>query len=65
VIPSRQARLVSALSPNLVTALLILTAGVLLAAGVKNGIYLLVPAVVIAFVGGVANAWLFLMSDLD
>ena len=62
---SRQARLVGALSPNMVTAVLIATAGVFLAAGNKDGVYLVVPVVFFALVGGVASAWIFLMSDLD
>jgi modulator of FtsH protease len=63
--PTERARLVSSLSPILVNALLILTAGGLLAGGVNDGIYLVVPVVFFSFIGGVANAWLFLMTDLD
>ncbi|MGD0853696.1 MAG: hypothetical protein ABSA07_10125 [Acidimicrobiales bacterium] len=65
VVPSRLTRLVSNFSPNMTTALLTVAAGGLLAAGVNDGIYLVVPVVLLAIVGGVANAWIFLMSDLD
>jgi modulator of FtsH protease len=65
IFPSRLTRLVSALSPNLATALLIIAAGTCLIAGADGGIYLVVPVVFLAIVGGVANAWIFLMSNLD
>jgi hypothetical protein len=29
------------------------------------GIYVLVPAVVLALIGGVVNAWMFLIGDTD
>jgi modulator of FtsH protease len=64
-LPSRLARLVSNLSPNLLTALLTITAGALLTAGNNDGVYLVVPVVLLALVGGITNAWLFLMTDLD
>jgi modulator of FtsH protease len=63
--PSRLTRLVSNFSPNMATALLTIAAGVFLIAGTSDGIYLVVPVVFLAIVGGVANAWIFLMSDLD
>jgi len=64
-LPTRFARLVSNLSPNLLTALLTITSGALLAAGNTDGVYLVVPIVLLALVGGITNAWLFLMTDLD
>jgi modulator of FtsH protease len=64
-LPTRFARLVSNLSPNLLTALLTTTSGALLAAGNSDGVYLVVPIVLLALVGGITNAWLFLMTDLD
>jgi len=39
---------------------LLATAGVLLLLGVDDGIYVLVPTVALALVGGVVSAWLFL-----
>jgi hypothetical protein len=47
------------------TALLTVAADALLTAGTDDGIYLIVPVVFLARVGGVADAWIFLMSDLD
>jgi hypothetical protein len=38
----------------------ILLAGALLVAGVDDGVYVLIPAVIAAITGGVASAWLFL-----
>ena len=34
--------------------------GVLLLAGVEDGIYVVIPSVIAAMTGGVASAWLFL-----
>jgi hypothetical protein len=47
-------------SPNVVTLVIIAAAGVVVLTGHAWGLYLLVPSTVIAIVGGVANAWLFL-----
>jgi hypothetical protein len=58
---SRIAKLLDRTSPNLVTMALIETAGVTLLADGGGGLYWLVPAVVAALVGGVTNAWLFLV----
>ena len=55
----RLARLVDTVDPNLVCMLLITVAGCLLIAG-DNGLYWLAAAEVLALVGGVVNAWLFL-----
>ena len=59
---SRLAGLLDRSSPNLLTTLLILVAGATLVAGHGGGLYWLVPAVVFALVGGVVNAWLFLIG---
>ena len=58
-LPTRFARLVSSLSPNLLTAWLTVTSGALLAAGNTDGVYLVVSIVFLALVGGITNAWLF------
>ncbi len=54
------ARTLDVASPNVVTLALVATAGVVILTGHAWGLYLLVPSTVIAIVGGVANAWLFL-----
>jgi hypothetical protein len=36
-------------------------AGLLLVVGVDDGVYVVVPAVIAAMIGGVASAWLFLI----
>jgi hypothetical protein len=59
---SRLARLLDRSSPNLLTALFTLVAGVTLLAGHGGGLYWLVPAVVFALVGGTLNAWWFLVG---
>jgi hypothetical protein len=55
------ARYVERFSPNTVTALLVGVAGITLLAGSGGGLYWLIPAVVAGLVGGVVNAWLFLI----
>jgi hypothetical protein len=62
---SRAARLLDYTSPNIVTTLLVLIAGSILASGHINGAYWLIPAVALALLGGVANAWIFLIGDTD
>jgi len=59
---SRLARLLD-YSPNLAITLLVLAAGATLVAGHVGGLYLLVLAVALALISGVANAWLFLIED--
>jgi hypothetical protein len=60
--PSAQpiARVLANVSPDTITTVLLLVSGVLLLAGVDDGIYVVAPAVIAAIVGGVASAWLFL-----
>jgi UDP-N-acetylmuramyl pentapeptide phosphotransferase/UDP-N-acetylglucosamine-1-phosphate transferase len=55
----RLARLLDSVSPNLLTILLILVAACIELAG-ANGLYWLAPALIVALVSGVVNAWLFL-----
>jgi len=55
----RLARLLDRASPNLVVLLLTLIAGCLQLAGI-DGLYLAAGSSVLALVGGVVNAWLFL-----
>jgi len=62
---TRLARLVDVITPNMLTTGLVLAAGATVLAGHASGLYLLVLAVVVALVSGVANAWLFLIQDPD
>jgi len=56
------ARVLDAISPNVLTMALIGLGGLLTAIGLEWGLYLQVPAVIAALVGGVVSAWLFMMS---
>ena len=47
--------------PNVIVMLLFVAAGATLAAGANAGLYLLLPASLVAFVSGVLNAWYFLL----
>ena len=47
--------------PNVMVMLLFVASGVTLALGQPAGLYLLLPAVVVALVSGVLNAWYFLL----
>ena len=55
----RLARLLDSVAPSLVTMPLVLVAGCIELAGV-DGLYWLAPAIILALVNGVVNAWLFL-----
>jgi hypothetical protein len=55
------ARLLEAAAPNLLTMLLMLAAGVVLAVGQPDGLYVLVTPILIALAGGMASAWLLLI----
>jgi modulator of FtsH protease len=46
---------------NLVVMLLFVASGAVLAAGQRAGLYLLLPAALVAFFSGVLNAWNFLL----
>jgi hypothetical protein len=61
--PSSQpiSRVLGVVSPDVITTILLAAAGVLLLAGVDDGIYVVIPAVIAAIAGGVASAWLFLI----
>jgi hypothetical protein len=60
--PSAQpiSRILATVSPDAITTILLAAAGVLLLAGVGDGIYVVIPATIAAITGGVASAWLFL-----
>jgi len=47
--------------PNILVMLLFVASGSVLAAGENAGLYLLLPASLVAFLSGVLNAWLFLL----
>jgi hypothetical protein len=59
---SRLARILDRRSPNLVTSVLLATAGITCAVGVGGGLYWLVPTVLAALLGGAVNAWTFLIE---
>jgi hypothetical protein len=55
------ARYIERFSPNTITAGLVGVAGVTFLLKVGGGLYWLIPAVVASLLGGVVNAWLFLV----
>jgi hypothetical protein len=55
------ARYVEKFSPNTITAVLVGVAGLTFAVKAGGGLYWLIPATVASLVGGVVNAWLFLV----
>ena len=55
------ARYIERFSPNTVTAVLVGVAGLTLLVKAGGGLYWLIPAAVASLVGGVVNAWLFLV----
>jgi hypothetical protein len=55
------ARYIERFSPNTVTALLVGVAGVTFLVKAGGGLYWLIPAAVASLLGGVINAWLFLV----
>ncbi len=50
---------------NVVVMLLFVASGAVLASGASAGLYLLLPASLVAFVSGVLNAWNFLLPPPD
>jgi hypothetical protein len=56
------ARYIERASPNSVTAVLVGLAGLTLLLKTGGGLYWLIPAVLAGLVGGVINAWLFLIK---
>jgi hypothetical protein len=59
------ARYIEKFSPNTITALLVGVAGLTLLVKAGGGLYWLIPAAVASLVGGVVNAWLFLVRITD
>ena len=55
------ARFIERFSPNTITAVLVGVAGVTFLLKAGGGLYWLIPAAVTSIVGGVVNAWLFLV----
>ena len=56
------ARSIEKFSPNLITAVLIGAAGITFLLKTGRGLYWLIPGAVASLVGGVVNAWLFLVK---
>jgi hypothetical protein len=56
------ARYIERFSPNTITAVLVGVAGLTFLVKAGGGLYWLIPAAVASLVGGVANAWLFLVK---
>jgi modulator of FtsH protease len=50
---------------NVVVMLLFVASGAVLAAGMSDGLYLLLPAMIVAFISGVLNAWNFLLPPIQ
>ena len=58
---SRVARYIERASPNAITQVLFGVAGLTFLISAGGGLYWLIPAAVFSLVGGVINAWLFLV----
>ncbi len=56
------ARYIEKFSPNSITAVLVGVAGVTFLVHAGGGLYWLIPAAVASLIGGVINAWLFLIK---
>jgi hypothetical protein len=56
------ARYIERFSPNTITALLVGVAGLTFLLKAGGGLYWLIPAAVASLLGGVVNAWLFLVK---
>ena len=56
------ARYVERFSPNTITAVLVGVAGVTFLLKAGGGLYWLIPAAAASLLGGVVNAWLFLVK---
>ena len=59
---NRVARYIERASPNTVTAVLVCLAGLTFLLKAGGGLYWMIPAVLASLVGGVVNAWLFLLK---
>jgi hypothetical protein len=57
----RVPRYIERFSPNTTTAVLVAVAGLTFLVKAGGGLYWLIPAVVASLLGGVVNAWLFLV----
>ena len=57
----RVPRFIERFSPNTITAVLVGVAGLTLLLQADGGLYWLIPAAVTSLLGGVVNAWLFLV----
>ena len=55
-------RYVDRFSPNLITTVLVGVTGLTFILKAGGGLYWLIPAIVASLVGGVVNAWLFLVK---
>jgi hypothetical protein len=58
----RVARYVERFSPNTITAVLVGVAGITFLLRAGGGLYWLIPAAAASLLGGVVNAWLFLIK---
>ena len=56
------ARYIERASPNMVTSVLVALAGLTLLLTAGGGLYWMIPAILASLVGGVINAWLFLVK---
>ncbi len=56
--------IVTRIAISMLTALPIVVAGASLLIGAGGGLYWIVPSVVVAFIGGLANAWVLLVEIL-
>jgi hypothetical protein len=56
------ARYIERASPNMITAVLVALAGLTLLLKAGGGLYWMIPATLASLVGGVINAWLFLVK---
>ena len=56
------ARHIERFSPNTITAVLVAVAGLTFLLKAGGGLYWLIPAAVTSLLGGVVNAWLFLVK---
>ncbi|MFJ4989006.1 hypothetical protein ACIP9H_35070 [Streptomyces sp. NPDC088732] len=64
-VPRRRAGLFDRRDTGIVVMLLFVAGGAVLACGLPTGLYLLLPASVVAFVSGVLSAWNFLLPPPD
>lgn len=55
-------RFIESFSPNAITTVLVGVAGLTFLLKVGGGLYWLIPAAVASLLGGVVNAWLFLVK---